>query len=162
MLQTAKDAFRRISWHFHGKFPSLNKQEKQLKKIELGKSHFVHVCMRMHACTQLHAINCLCGFRAAAAGELDGISADAEGSAARAGGGGCRALGAYWWQPGELVCSAMLGCKYTPTLLGESLLALISEALTPSIDKQQFNALAARLAADDLLASQLAGAFASL
>ncbi|CDJ44709.1 hypothetical protein, conserved, partial [Eimeria tenella] len=36
-VMTAKDAFRRISWHFHGKFPSLRKQEKKLKKLELER-----------------------------------------------------------------------------------------------------------------------------
>ncbi|OEH75349.1 hypothetical protein cyc_04784 [Cyclospora cayetanensis] len=36
-VMNAKDAFRRISWHFHGKFPSLKKQEKQLKRIELER-----------------------------------------------------------------------------------------------------------------------------
>lgn len=36
--QNAKEAFRQISWRFHGKYPSLNKQEKKLKKIELGEA----------------------------------------------------------------------------------------------------------------------------
>ncbi|RQX67767.1 SART-1 family protein [Toxoplasma gondii CAST] len=36
-VMTPKDAFREISWRFHGKYPSLRKQEKKMKKMDIER-----------------------------------------------------------------------------------------------------------------------------
>ncbi|PFH36320.1 SART-1 family protein [Besnoitia besnoiti] len=36
-VMTPKDAFRQISWRFHGKYPSLRKQEKKMKKMDIER-----------------------------------------------------------------------------------------------------------------------------
>ncbi|PHJ24765.1 sart-1 family protein [Cystoisospora suis] len=52
-VMTPKDAFRQISWRFHGKYPSLRKQEKKMKKMDIERKL---LCNPMEALPTLNAL----------------------------------------------------------------------------------------------------------